>query len=238
MKNHLESNVIRRVMVGTDRSETADRAVQWAAGFSDRYDAELFAVQVVVPQYPSAIEFGEAEQTRAAAANNELAHFTRQVAGDRGHALVVIDADPALAIVRAAEQEAVDVLVVGNFGILHRQRQSEARGGGAQAPEHQPRPCHRRPVLRRRGDGRDAARTCAARDVFVLQSTCAPTNDNLMELLIMVDALKRASAARITAVIPYFGYARQDRRPRSARVPITRQGRRQHARRRSASTAC
>ena len=59
------------------------------------------------------------------------------------------------------------------------------------------------------------------RDVFILQSTCAPTNDNLMEVLVMVDALKRASAARITAAIPYFGYARQDRRPRSARVPIT-----------------
>ena len=59
------------------------------------------------------------------------------------------------------------------------------------------------------------------RDVFVVQSTCAPTNDNLMELLVMVDALRRASAERITAVIPYFGYARQDRRPRSARVPIT-----------------
>src|SRR5438270_4103858 len=59
------------------------------------------------------------------------------------------------------------------------------------------------------------------RDVFVLQSTCAPTNDNLMEVLVMVDALKRSSAARITAAIPYFGYARQDRRPRSARVPIT-----------------
>jgi ribose-phosphate pyrophosphokinase len=60
-----------------------------------------------------------------------------------------------------------------------------------------------------------------ARDVFVVQSTCAPTNDSLMELLIMVDALKRASAERISAVIPYFGYARQDRRPRSTRVPIT-----------------
>src|SRR5512144_1565328 len=59
------------------------------------------------------------------------------------------------------------------------------------------------------------------RDVFVLQSTCAPTNDSLMEILVMVDALKRSSAARITAAIPYFGYARQDRRPRSARVPIT-----------------
>src|SRR6478752_8078030 len=59
------------------------------------------------------------------------------------------------------------------------------------------------------------------KDVFVLQSTCAPTNDNLMELLIMADALRRSSAARITAVVPYFGYARQDRRVRSARVPIT-----------------
>ena len=59
------------------------------------------------------------------------------------------------------------------------------------------------------------------RDVFILQSTCAPTNDNLMEILTMADALKRASAGRITAAIPYFGYARQDRRPRSARVPIS-----------------
>ena len=58
-------------------------------------------------------------------------------------------------------------------------------------------------------------------DVFILQSTCAPTNDNLMELMVMVDALKRASAGRITAAIPYFGYSRQDRRPRSARVAIT-----------------
>jgi len=59
------------------------------------------------------------------------------------------------------------------------------------------------------------------KDVFIVQPTCAPTNDNLMELLILVDTLRRASAARITAVIPYFGYSRQDRRSRSARVPIT-----------------
>ena len=58
-------------------------------------------------------------------------------------------------------------------------------------------------------------------DVFVLQSTCQPTNDNLMEVMLAVDALKRASAGRITAAIPYMGYARQDRRPRSARVPIS-----------------
>ena len=60
-----------------------------------------------------------------------------------------------------------------------------------------------------------------AREVFVVQPTCAPTNEHLMELFIMVDALKRASAGRITAVIPYFGYARMDRRPRSMRVPIS-----------------
>lgn len=58
-------------------------------------------------------------------------------------------------------------------------------------------------------------------DVFIIQSTCSPTNDNLMELIVMIDALRRASAGRITAVMPYFGYARQDRRVRSARVPIT-----------------
>jgi ribose-phosphate pyrophosphokinase len=59
------------------------------------------------------------------------------------------------------------------------------------------------------------------RDTYIVQSTCPPVNDNLMELLVMADALRRASVERITAVIPYFGYARQDRRPRSARVPIT-----------------
>lgn len=59
------------------------------------------------------------------------------------------------------------------------------------------------------------------RDVFIVQPTCKPTNDNLMELMVLIDAIRRSSAARITAVIPYFGYSRQDRRPRSARVPLT-----------------
>ena len=58
-------------------------------------------------------------------------------------------------------------------------------------------------------------------DVFVVQPTCAPTNSHLMELVLMIDALRRASAGRITAVVPYFGYARQDRRVRSVRVPIS-----------------
>ena len=59
------------------------------------------------------------------------------------------------------------------------------------------------------------------KDVFIIQPTCRPTNDHLMELLVLVDAVRRASAGRVTTVIPYFGYSRQDRRPRSARVPIT-----------------
>ena len=67
----------------------------------------------------------------------------------------------------------------------------------------------------------EIAENVRGRDIFILQSLCAPTNDNLMELLVIADALHRASAVRITAVVPYMGYARQDRRPRSARVPIT-----------------
>jgi ribose-phosphate pyrophosphokinase len=59
------------------------------------------------------------------------------------------------------------------------------------------------------------------KDVFIVQPTCAPTNDNLMELMVMIDAIRRASSERVTAVIPYYGYARQDRRVRSQRVPIT-----------------
>ena len=120
MDNTSQSHAIRRVMVGTDRSKTADHAVQWAAEFAGRFEAELFVVQVIVPNHPATTEFGAAEHTRAAAANQELAHVVRQLAGERGHALVAIDPDPALAIVRAAEREAVDVLVVGNSGMAGR----------------------------------------------------------------------------------------------------------------------
>jgi len=67
----------------------------------------------------------------------------------------------------------------------------------------------------------EIAENVRGRDVYILQSLCAPANDNLMELLVIADALRRASATKVTAVIPYMGYARQDRRPRSARVPIT-----------------
>ncbi len=120
MNRYLENAIVRRVMVGTDRSETADQAVQWAASFADRYGAELFVVQVDVPHNPASTEFGAAERTRAATAGDELAVYVRQFAGERGHALTVVDADPAMAIVHAAEQEAVDVLVIGNSGMAGR----------------------------------------------------------------------------------------------------------------------
>ena len=120
MKKHIENGLVRRVMVGTDRSDSAEQAVQWAASFAERYVAELLVVQVIVPRNPASTEFGAAERTRAAAAGDELTAYTQQLAGERGHAFVVIDGDPALAIVRAAEQEAADVLVVGNMGMAGR----------------------------------------------------------------------------------------------------------------------
>ena len=78
--------------------------------------------------------------------------------------------------------------------------------------------------VRRFSDGEvmiEVADNVRGGDVFVIQPTCTPVNDHLMELLLMLDAFRRASAKRVTAVVPYFGYARQDRRPRSSRVPIT-----------------
>lgn len=107
-------------MVGTDRSETAEQAVQWAAAFAERYEAELFVIQVIQPQNPASTKLGAVERTQAASANKELASHVQQLAGKRGHALVTLDSNPAMAIIRAAEQEAIDVLVVGNVGMAGR----------------------------------------------------------------------------------------------------------------------
>jgi ubiquinone biosynthesis protein len=111
---------VRRVMVGTDRSDTAARAVEWAASFAERFGAELHVVQVIVPEHPVDTEYGAAEATRAHSAADELQHYITQLAGPRGHAHVVIDDDPAMAIVRSSEDHDVDVLVVGNAGMAGR----------------------------------------------------------------------------------------------------------------------
>jgi ubiquinone biosynthesis protein len=111
---------VARVMVGTDRSETAERAVQWAAAFADAYSAELHVVQVVIPLHPADTQHGTAEVTRARAAAEELQSYATNIAGERGHAHVVIDDDPALAIVHATEEHGIDVLVVGNAGMAGR----------------------------------------------------------------------------------------------------------------------
>ncbi len=111
---------VARVMVGTDRSETAERAVRWAAAFADAYSAELHVVQVVIPLHPTDTEHGTAEVTRAHAAADELQTYATTIAGSRGFAHVVIDDDPALAIVHATEEHDIDVLVVGNAGMAGR----------------------------------------------------------------------------------------------------------------------
>ena len=99
---------------------TAERAVQWAAAFADAYSAELHVVQVVIPLHPADTEHGTAEVTRARAAADELQLYATSLAGERGRAHVVIDDDPALAIVHATEEHDIDVLVVGNAGMAGR----------------------------------------------------------------------------------------------------------------------
>ena len=111
---------VRRVMVGTDRSVTAERAVRWAASFAELYAADLHIVQVILPRDPVDTEFGAAEATQARGAADELQTYARQVAGDRGHAHVVIHDDPAMAIVGATEEHQIDVLIVGNAGMAGR----------------------------------------------------------------------------------------------------------------------
>jgi len=120
MATDLVTGPVRRVMVGTDRSATAERAVRWAASFAERFDADLYVVQVVVPTNPADTEFGAAERTRAAATGEDLHRYAHEVAGDRGHAVVAVDDDPAMAIVQAAADESIDVLVVGNAGMAGR----------------------------------------------------------------------------------------------------------------------
>ncbi|MGE5337974.1 MAG: AarF/UbiB family protein [Gemmatimonadota bacterium] len=112
--------IATRVMVATDRSQTADRAVQWAASFAKRCGAELFLVQVIVPREPPSTAQGAAERARTETARSELAEHARRLAGARGRAIVVVDQDPAAAIVRTADHEATDVLVVGNLGMAGR----------------------------------------------------------------------------------------------------------------------
>jgi predicted unusual protein kinase regulating ubiquinone biosynthesis (AarF/ABC1/UbiB family)/nucleotide-binding universal stress UspA family protein len=110
----------RRVMVATDRSETAEQAVRWAASFADRFGAELHLVQVVVPQHAADTESGAAERIRTAASADDLVQHARSIAGDRGRGRIILDEDPAMAIVRAAEEDVIDVLVVGNAGMAGR----------------------------------------------------------------------------------------------------------------------
>jgi ubiquinone biosynthesis protein len=112
--------LVQRIMVATDRSASASRAVEWATSMAQRFDADLHLLQVLVPLTAPGTEAGQAEATRAGFAEQELTEIAHQLAGPRGRARVVVDADPARAIVRAAEEEDVDVLVVGNVGMSGR----------------------------------------------------------------------------------------------------------------------
>jgi ubiquinone biosynthesis protein len=111
---------IRHIAVGTDRSQTAIPAVELAAELADRYGAELYVIQVLLPGEPPETEAGQAEAMRADRAAGELRQVAAGLAGPRGHARVIVDADPAMAIVRAAEEVGADLLVVGNVGMAGR----------------------------------------------------------------------------------------------------------------------
>ncbi len=111
---------IRHVAVGTDRSRTATPAVELAAELANRYGAELYVIQVLLPGHPPETEAGQAEAMRASRAAGELRQVAGRLAGPRGHARVIVDADPAMAIVRAAEEADADLLVVGNVGMAGR----------------------------------------------------------------------------------------------------------------------
>src|SRR5918994_1394061 len=126
---------VGRVMVATDRSETADRAVRWAAALADRYDAELLLLQVILPSNPGSTESGQAEATRAAFAAETLKQFATEIAGARGRARIVTDDDPARAILRVAEEDIVNTSLLDSDG---RQRAASMPGtahAGRLAPE-------------------------------------------------------------------------------------------------------
>jgi predicted unusual protein kinase regulating ubiquinone biosynthesis (AarF/ABC1/UbiB family)/nucleotide-binding universal stress UspA family protein len=111
---------IKQIAVGTDRSLTATPAVDLAAEIASRYGAELLLIQVLLPGDPPGTEAGQAEAMRASQAAEELRQIAVGLAGSRGHARVIVDADPAMAIVRAAEEVGADLLVVGNVGMAGR----------------------------------------------------------------------------------------------------------------------
>jgi ubiquinone biosynthesis protein len=112
--------VVDKILVATDRSDSAGRAVDWAAAMAERYGAELLLLQVLVPQHTPGTEAGAAEATRAGAASENLARLASEVAGQRGRSRVVVDDDPARAIVQVAEEAGVDVVIVGNVGMAGR----------------------------------------------------------------------------------------------------------------------
>jgi ubiquinone biosynthesis protein len=115
-----EVRQIRHITVGTDRSQTATPALELAAEMANRYGAELHVIQVLLPGEPPGTEAGQAEAMRASLAAGELRRLAAGLAGLRGHARVIVDADPAMALVRAAEEAGADLLVVGNVGMAGR----------------------------------------------------------------------------------------------------------------------
>jgi ubiquinone biosynthesis protein len=115
-----EVRPVKHIAAGTDRSRTATPAVDLAAEIANRYGAELDVIQVLLPGEPPGTETGQAEAMRVSRAAEELRRIAAGLAGPRGHARVIVDADPAMALVRAAEEAGADLLVVGNVGMAGR----------------------------------------------------------------------------------------------------------------------
>ena len=119
--------MVKKIMVATDQSHSATRAVDWAADMAGRFGAELHLLQVLVPEQQAGTEAGAAEATRATFAAAELGKFAQQIAGPRGKARVMVDTDPSRAIVRAAEEDALgsplpmECLTIGDNRLLEDQ---------------------------------------------------------------------------------------------------------------------